>query len=195
MKYIGEIFDSPNIINYLFIAFSLVVLLRFLVLIANIFQIKSYAIISKDIIFNMRKNILKHLKGISMNAYESFATGDIASRMVSDLNTIDEFISKSVSRFITSSLTIVGVCAVLFMIDPMLALLIIVLNPIVIVFSSKLSRKVAQLKVKENKSVSVFQDAITETMELFPQLRSSNRESSYMNILVQKAKSIKKKCH
>ncbi|VAY86962.1 ABC-type multidrug transport system, ATPase and permease component [hydrothermal vent metagenome] len=191
VKYVGIIFSNPGIIHYLITAFSIVILLRFLVLVTNMFQIKSYAIISKDIVFNMRCKILKHLENISMSSYESFATGDIASRMISDLNTIDDFISKSVSRFITSSLTIICICLVLFMINPMLAMLIIILNPIVIILSSKLSKKVAQLKTKENKSISIFQDAIIETMELFPQLRSSNRETSYINILVQKAKNIK----
>ncbi len=191
VHYAKMIFDNPDIYTYLGIIFTLVVAFRGTSLILNIIQAKIYSIISKDIIFNMRANILRHIEKISMKEYESLPSGDISSKMVSDLNTIDEFITKGISRLLSSVLTILGVCSILIWINPYLAMIVIFLNPIVIIISSKLSKKVASLKQKENKSISIFSEAISETIEIFDQLRISNKGKKYFDKLITKADDIR----
>jgi len=190
-EFVGSIIANPDIYTYLMIVFFAVVFFRGLSLILNVFQAKIYSLISKDLIFDMRKSILRHIEKISMKEYESLPSGDISSKMISDLNTIDEFISKSISKLVSSVLTIIGVCSILIWINPILAMIIILLNPIVIIISSFLSKKVALLKKKENNAISVFSESIGETIELFSQLKSSNKEKSYFSTLIDKANDIK----
>lgn len=58
--------------------------------------------------------------------------------------------------------TLVGVAGVLFWMHWRLALFILLLNPVVILFSTRLGKRVKDLKKFENRAFEVFQDALSE---------------------------------
>ena len=185
-------FNDATIFHYVIIVLLVLIALRTIVLLMNIFQIKTFAIISKNIIFNTRKRILMHLEKISIKEYEMLESGSIASKLITDLNTIEDFIGKTISRFTTSLLSLIAICGILTWINPYLALIIILLNPIVIIISSKMSKKVASYKKEENESISIFQESLIETLEMFTQIRSSNKEQNYISKLITKADNVRK---
>jgi len=96
---------------------------------------KIFTKISKSVTYTIREDLLKHLKDVSMSEFETVGGGAISSKLVTDINTIDDFIGKTVSRLIISVLTIIGVAFVLIMINWKLGLLIVFLNPVVIYFT------------------------------------------------------------
>jgi len=62
----------------------LTVLLRFLALILNVLQSRQFTLISKDIVFRMRSQLIGHLKTISMTEYESLGSGTVSTYLVKD---------------------------------------------------------------------------------------------------------------
>jgi ATP-binding cassette, subfamily C, bacterial len=88
-------------------------------------------------------------------------------------------------------LTILGVGAVLLMIHWQLGLFILVLNPVVILFTTKLAKKVSKLKKEQNKAFELFQDALLETLDMFVQIRSTNKEKLFFDKVREHAKTIK----
>ncbi len=159
----------------------------------SILQTRIFMQISKDVTYKIRIEVLEHLKRISMKAYETSHSGAIAAKLVTDVETIDTFIASTVSRLIISVLSLLGIAGVLLWIHWGLALFIIFLNPLVITFTTKLARRVSKLKKEENSAIEAFQSALTETLDLFGQIRASNQEDSFFSLLVKRAKEVKER--
>ncbi|WP_028470749.1 ABC transporter ATP-binding protein [Neptunomonas japonica] len=167
------------------------VILRAIALVLNVWQARQFTIISKDIIFRMRKMMLLRLGKISMAEYETLGSGAVSSHFVTDLDTVDRFIGSSVSRLLIASLSIIGTAIILLWMHWALALFIMFLNPVVIYFTTVIGKRVKELKKHENKSYEVFQGALTETLDAIQQIRASNREQHYLSRLVDDAREVR----
>jgi ATP-binding cassette subfamily C protein len=178
---------------YIILALLLAVTLRGVYFILTVWQNWHFNIISKEVVYKIRKDLLFHISKLSLSEYEHFGSGKISSLMVVDIATIDAFLSSSISRLLISVLTIIGVAVVLFMIHWQLALFILILNPVTVFFTSKLGRKVGLYKKEENAKISNFQERLNETLDLFWQVRASNIEKRFFSALDNDAKEIKKR--
>ncbi len=178
---------------YVGIMLVLVILLRAVYFLLNYYQTKLFTIVSKNISFKLREDLLKHLSKVAINELEFFGSGKSASLMVVDVDTIENFLGSFVSRLIISVLTIIGVGIVLLMIKWQLALFILILNPFVIIFTTKIAKRVSVLKREQNRAFEIFQDSLSETLELFAQIRAANQDKNYFSRVIHSAKEIKEK--
>ncbi|WP_281950711.1 ABC transporter ATP-binding protein [Nitrosophilus kaiyonis] len=178
---------------YTSIVLMVVLFLRFTYSFLNIAQNKIFETIAKNITYKIREDVLNHLKKVSMKEYELLGSGSVASRLVTDINTIDSFLSISISRFLISLLSLIGISIVLLFIHWKLAIFILFLNPAVVIFATKLARIVSKLKKEENSAVEMFQKALIETLDLFEQIRAANKENDFFRKIVNKAKFLKEK--
>ena len=114
-----------------YIAFILVLslLLRLAALLFNVAQSKMFTHLSKDVVYQVRKRLLARLQRISLYEYESLGSGTVSTHLVTDLETLDAFIGETLSRFLVSTLTLLGTATVLLWMHWQLALLILLLNP------------------------------------------------------------------
>ena len=192
-SWLNGVFGQCSAVCYVLVTLFIVLFLRGMFVFLNVLQSYFFEKITKDITLKMRIRVLGHLKNISLNEYENLKTGDIASRLISDVNTVEEFLIKSVSKFVISALTLVGVAVVLLLINWKLGLFILLLNPFVVVLSGKIARKVKKYKLAQNRSISMFQEALIETLELFEQIKAYNKEGFFFKRLVNQAKELKEK--
>jgi len=181
--------QQPIIYIAAVLVFSL--FLRILSIIFNIIQGRQFSIISKDVIFCIRKDLINRLQSISMSEYESLGTGAVVTHMVTDLDTLDNFIGTTISKLLIASLTIIGTAIILLWMHWQLGLFILLLNPLVIYFAKKIGSRIKDLKAKENSAYSIFQQSLTETLEAIHQIRASNREKHYCQQLIESAHTVK----
>ncbi len=167
--------------------------LRFLYTGLNIFQTKIFQTISKNVTAKIRAAVLQHLKEVDLSEYEMLGSGKVASRLVTDINTIDSFISTSIAKLLVSVLMLLFVSLVLLVIHWQLALFILLLNPFVVLFSSKVARKVARLKKEENRAIEIFSQSLIETLELFEEIRANNKEDYFFKKLINLVWEIKRR--
>ncbi|GAA3932738.1 ABC transporter ATP-binding protein [Litoribacillus peritrichatus] len=167
------------------------IVLRVASMLLNVWQSRQLTIVSKDLIFRMRVRLLNQLSRVSMREYELLGSGGLASKFVTDLDTIDRFVSVSVSRLLVAVLTIVGTAVILLWMHWPLALFILFLNPVVIYCTMVLGKKVKTLKKRENSAYETFQQALTETLDAVHQIRIVNREQYYHQRLKAFAESVK----
>jgi len=178
-------------IVYITVVLVISVILRIIAIIFGVIQSRQFSVISKDIVFRIRKRLLGHLQTISMSEYESLGTGTVVTYLVKDLDTIDNFVGNTISKSLVAILTIAGTGVILLWMHWQLGLFILLLNPIVIYFTRTVGSRVKDLKSKENSAYEVFQQSLTETLEAINQIRSSNRERHYCNQLIDSARSVK----
>jgi len=177
-------------IVYISVVLAVSVLLRIVAIIFNIIQARQFSLISKDIIFRIRKTLIGHLQTISMSEYESLGTGTVVTHLVTDLDTIDNFIGNTVSKLLVAALTIIGTALILLWMHWQLGLFILLLNPVVIYFTRVVGSRVKDLKSRENSAYEVFQQSLTETLEAIHQIRASNREQHYCQRLIDSARAV-----
>jgi len=177
----------------LFIGVSLVLtlVLRLAAIMLNVWQVRTFSLLAKDVVYRIRVRMLNRLSKIALSQFETVGAGRVTSHFVTDINAIDSFLGASISGFIVSVLTLVGVAVVLFWMHWQLALLILLLNPVVILFSTKLGKRVKDLKKFENRAFEVFQDALGETLDALTQIRAMNREKHYLARLTDRAADIR----
>ncbi len=176
---------------YISVILILTLCLRLTALVLNVWQSRQFTIIAKDVIFRIRCALLSHLEKVSMSEYETLGSGTVASYLVTDLQTIDEFVGSTVSRLLVAVLTVIGVAAILLWIHWQLALLILFVNPIVIYFTMVLGKHVKELKKKENSAFAIFQQSLIETLDSIHQIRASNRERHYIMRIIEQAQAVK----
>ena len=166
-------------------------ILRLIAIFFNIIQARQFTSISKDIVFRIRERLINRLQVISMAEYESLGSGTVANHLITDLDTLNQFIGTTVSKLLVATLTIIGTAVILLWMHWQLGLFILLLNPVVIFFTTMVGKQVKELKAKENSAFGVFQQALTETLEAIHQIRSSNREKHYCRQLIESARSVK----
>ena len=176
---------------YILIVFGITLLLRALFFLLNVMQIRLFTRVSKQIVFELRERLLQHLKLVSVAEYEALGGAGISSKLVTDINTIDAFIGVSIGKFLISAFSLVGVSIVLFAINWQLAIILLTLNPTVLTITTLLGRKVRQLKKRENSNIETFQDALSETLDLFIQIRTHNQEKRYIERMIANARAIR----
>ncbi|MEE9552530.1 MAG: ABC transporter ATP-binding protein, partial [Gammaproteobacteria bacterium] len=176
---------------YIIAILVLTLCLRLVAVVLNVWQSRQFTIIAKDVIFRIRLALLTHLEKVSMSEYETLGSGTVASYLVTDLQTIDEFVGSTVSRLLVAILTVIGVAVILLWIHWQMALLILFVNPIVIYFTMVLGKSVKELKKEENSAFAIFQQSLVETLDSIHQIRASNRERHYITRIIDKARTVK----
>jgi ATP-binding cassette subfamily C protein len=168
------------------------VLLRLLAVALGVLQSRQFTIISKDVIYHIRRDLLRRLERVSMAEYEALGSGTVASYLVTDLDAVDTFVGGAVAKLLVAVLSIAGTAAVLLWMHWQLGLFILLLNPLVIYLTVILGRRVKEMKRRENKAYEVFQQGLHETLEAIQQIRAGNRERFYIGRTIDSADAIRR---
>ncbi|EMF7449315.1 ABC transporter ATP-binding protein [Vibrio parahaemolyticus] len=184
-----EAWHTPT--GYIFFTLFLVVLMRAASQALNIVQSRQFTLVSKTITFEMRSKMIDKLGRISIRQYETKGSGGINAHLITDIETIDQFVGSTLAKFVISFLTVIGTAIVLLWLNWRLGLFILLVNPIVIYFSRKLGSMVKHLKRKENHSFEIFQNRLVETLDGIYQLRAANKEREFLQQLKESANQVR----
>ena len=179
ISWISQNLFTSDTKGYVLFVLVIILVLRVLSTLLSILQTKVFVSISKNITYKMRASLLSHLKRVSLKEYEMMRVGAVTSKLVTDVETIDGFVSSTISKLIVAVLLLFFSAFVLLWIHWQLAIFILITNPIVVLFTVKLARNIGKLKKEENQAVELFQSSLTETLELFHQIRAANKEEYF----------------
>ena len=189
--WVAEYLFELSLAGYVLFFLILTLVMRSLGFLLNVIQVKTFLSISKDISYKLRIKATSHLQRVTLKEYEMVSPGAISAKIVTDINTIDSFIGTTVSKFIISTLTLLFTAVVLLMIHWQLAIFILLTNPIVVFFTAKLARNVGKLKREENSAIEILQSTLSETLELFHQIKAANKESYFFERISNQAKMLR----
>jgi ATP-binding cassette subfamily C protein len=190
---VGRLFPLAWHGPVLFIAMALLITvgLRLVSILLNVWQSRTFSLVAKEVVYRLRARMLERLSRIALSEYETLGSGKVTSHFVTDLNAIDGFLGATISGFLVAVLSLFGVAVVLLWMHWQLALFILLLNPAVIYFSTRLGKRVKELKRRENSAFELFQEALAETLDALAQIRAMNRERHYLARVADKAADIR----
>jgi ATP-binding cassette subfamily B protein len=91
--------------------------------------------------YRLRADVEDKLNRLSLGYVDSQPRGDLLSRVTNDIDNISQSLQQTLSQLLTSTLTIVGVVAMMFVISPPLALIALVTIPASLVLVKAVTRR------------------------------------------------------
>jgi ATP-binding cassette subfamily B protein len=189
-----------------------IAILRFaalaVLLIAAVGAVSTYAerylttSVGQYVMHDLRQTLYSHIQRLSLDYHDRKYTGDLISRLTSDIDSIQSFIASGLLGALTSSLTLVGMIIVMSHLNWQFTLIALSVAPLlfVVVFHYTRSIKTASREVrrKEGEMVSVIQEVLSaiRVVKAFAgeeyeqrRLAKESRESIGMALLVRNLKS------
>ncbi|TXY75389.1 ABC transporter ATP-binding protein, partial [Vibrio cholerae] len=86
--------------GYIMLTLLMVVVMRIASQLLNILQSRQFTLVSKTITYEMRRKMIEKLGRISIRQYETRGSGGINAHLITDIETIDQFIGSTLSKFL-----------------------------------------------------------------------------------------------
>jgi ATP-binding cassette subfamily B protein len=129
-------------------------------------RIARYAVawVGERFLLQLRATVFSHLMGLDMAFFSRTKAGVLVSRMTSDIESLQEFISEGAVMALTNVLTVVGVAVAMLVVDWRMALLVFaVIGALVvvsIVFQRQAGRAYAQVRERIGNVLAGLQEGI-----------------------------------
>jgi len=126
-------------------------------LIASYYQNYLMAYISNRITINLRVEVYSHIQRLSMDFFEKYRQGDIASRLLGDISAIENVIRQTFTSMLTQSMTLIGVVGYLFVINWKLTLITFIVLPLSSYLIQRFGARVRRISSKvQRKNADIF---------------------------------------
>ncbi|MDF1522862.1 MAG: ABC transporter transmembrane domain-containing protein [Trueperaceae bacterium] len=109
--------------------------------------------VGEGVVADLRRELFRHLLGLSTRFFETRPTGEITSRLTSDIATIQAAVSNVLVQLVSQSVSLVGGVVVLFVINARLTLVMLAVLPAVIVAAAVFGRRLRKIS-------TAFQDEL-----------------------------------
>jgi ATP-binding cassette subfamily C protein len=126
-----------------------------------------------------------------MSAYERLGSGKVITHLITDIDTIEQFLGSALSKLIVSIATLIGVAIVLIWINPLFGILILIFQPLIMIVTRKISTRVGALKKEQNRTIGELSDTLTQMCDLFGQIRASNKEEHFIANAIDQSKRLR----
>ncbi len=90
------------------------------------------AFIAQKAIYALRRDLFDHIQTLSLRFYERQPIGELMSRVVNDIESINQFFSNGVSQFLQSTFTLIGVIIAMFMLNIPMSIAVLILIPLML---------------------------------------------------------------
>lgn len=176
---------------YIGIVLAVTITLRFIFFLLSVVSQKFFITLSQELSFTIRVRALEHLKHVSMSAYERLGSGKVITHLITDIDTIEQFLGSALSKLIVSVATLIGVGIVLIWINPLFGVLILIFQPLIMVVTRNISGRVGALKKEQNRTIGELSDTLTQMCDLFGQIRASNKEERFIDNAIDQSKHLR----
>ncbi|MFP6900057.1 MAG: ABC transporter transmembrane domain-containing protein, partial [Opitutales bacterium] len=135
-----EIGNADNVKNVLLEGILLITGLFFAREAFNCLRIRVNNVLEQKVILDLRRDLHDKLLELPVSFYDRRKSGDIASRVVEDVQNVERAILDGTEQGIVALLTIVGVTGIMFSLEPTLAALVFLPLPFLIVMSFRYAK-------------------------------------------------------
>lgn len=98
----------------------------------NYLRVWTLGRVGEGIVADLRKRLFSHLLDLSPAFFQPRKTGEITSRLTSDVDTMQQVVSTALAQFVNQAVTLLGGVAALLVIDACLTLAMLAVVPAVI---------------------------------------------------------------
>ncbi|MBU3013798.1 ABC transporter ATP-binding protein/permease [Poseidonibacter lekithochrous] len=132
--------------------------------------------IGQDITRIVRDRLFAHVLTLDMDFFQKKHGGELVSRIINDINRIQQAVSNYVAEFIREMLTIVALIALVIYHSPELAFYGLVVLPLAIWPLSKLAKRMKKLSFKSQESNADITSSLSESFNNIEIIKANSTE-------------------
>ena len=119
----------------------------------NYVRTYNLGLVGEALVADLRKTLFGHLIDLSVRFFEERKTGEITSRLTSDISTVQNAVSQALAQFVNQLITLVGGVIVLLVLNFKLTLVVLAIVPAVVLAAAYFGRQLRRISTR-------FQDAV-----------------------------------
>jgi ATP-binding cassette subfamily B protein len=117
------------------------------------------------VMHDLRLRLYSHIQRLSLAYHDHKQTGDLVSRVTSDIDAIQSFIASGLLGALINSLTLVGMVGVMFYLNWRFTLIALSIAPVLFVlvytYTRRIKKAAREVRKKEGEIVSVIQEVLS----------------------------------
>lgn len=102
------------------------------------------ASVGQRVVYELRVQVFDHIQRLSISFHKSSRVGDLSARLTSDIQAVQDLVSSGLNTLITNSLTVVGMLAVVALVDWRFALLMLGATPLMFFVAGTYRKRIRQ---------------------------------------------------
>ena len=123
--------------------------------------------IGQWVMHDLRRTVYFHIQRLSLSFHDQSRTGDLISRVTSDIDTLQSFITSGLLGALTNCLTLVGMVGVMFYLNWRFTLIALSVAPVlflvIFVFTRRIKKAHRTVRQKEGETVSIIQEVLSSS--------------------------------
>ncbi len=132
--------------------------------------------VSEKVIYDLRNDVYNSLQRQSFTFYDVNPTGQLMSRVTSDVNAIRGFLGWAMTMLISTSLRFIWVFAILILWDPGLTLLALSTSPILLLLTLRFSKLIHTVYYRSQQLLGTVTSALQENLAAVRVVKAFARE-------------------
>lgn len=164
---------DPDQLNYWFMVLAGVALALALATALRYFYITK---LGERVVANLRKDVFSHILSLDPGFFLKIRTGEVISRLTTDLQIVDTLVSTSISVALRNAISFVGGLILLMIVSPKLTLYVLCIFPVVLVPLFTFGRKVGALTRQTQDSFAEAVGTAGETLDALETVQAFVRE-------------------
>jgi ATP-binding cassette subfamily B protein len=121
--------------------------------------------VGQKVMHDLRRALYHHIHRLSLSYHDHSRTGDLISRITSDISAIQDFVSSALLGVVVDLLTLGGMLAVMFYLNWRFTLIALSVAPVLFIvvysFTHRIKAATREVRKKESEIVSVVQEALS----------------------------------
>jgi subfamily B ATP-binding cassette protein MsbA len=117
------------------------------------------------VMHDLRNLLYSHIQRLSLGFHDRKQTGDLISRLTSDIEAIQSFIASGLLGLLINGLTLAGMAAVMFCLSPRFTLIALSVAPVLFAvvyhYTRRIKKATREVRKKEGEMVSVIQEVLS----------------------------------
>jgi ATP-binding cassette, subfamily B, bacterial len=114
---------------------------------------------------DLRRTLYSHVQRLSLSYHDHKQTGDLISRVTSDIDAVQSFIASGLLGVVVDCITLVGMVGVMFYINWRFTLIALSVSPVlfavVFTYTRRIKKAAREVRKKEGEIVSVIEEVLT----------------------------------
>ena len=137
--------------------------------------------IGEDIVRRIRDKFLKHILSFEIDFFKKTHSGELVSRVINDINRIQDAISKELANFIRDIIMAVALLSVVIYQSPKLAFFALIILPMLIFPITKISKKIKHLSRNAQEKNADLNSHLNEVFSNIETIKAYNASSFEYN--------------
>lgn len=133
--------------------------------------------ISQKVVYNLRRDMKAKMKVVPVKFYDTHSNGDLMSRMVNDMDNVATTLQQSLIQLVTSTITFIGVLALMISISWKLTLVALIIVPLSLIVVGVVAPKAQKLFGAQQAELGKINAQVEETFAGQTIVRTFNHEA------------------